>query len=139
MKGEISLYSYQEIADPTKILIQISGYILRTDTHGTQSSQVFLGLPWPLFDRIYNFFALFIHPSLLSMCPNQCNLDLLIISDRSSMPSIDRIESEPMSSSGLILHIQRIMALSLRCMRLRALEAKVSEACNIVLLTHIIE
>ena len=76
---------------------------------------------------------------LRSTCPNHLILLVRSIISRFWIPSIERLESELTSPFALTLQIQRIIARSLRLMRLRvaSVMAQVSAACSITLLTQV--
>ena len=98
--------------------------------------QVSLGLPAPRLPSICISHAVLIAPLELSTCPNQRSLLSLKMRSRSS--SCNSLVLTVATSSGLILQICLIMALSLRCKRYRfvLVSGQVSLAWSMALRTQ---
>ena len=91
-----------------------------------------------LFEIFYGDYVCAVLPVLRSTFPNHLILLVWSTTSKSWMPSFVRKESELTSFFALTLHIQRIMARSLRRRRFSVspFMAQVSAACSITLLTH---
>ena len=97
---------------------------------------VSLGLPYPRLPSICISHAVLIAPLERSTCPNQQSLISLKTRLRSSSFASKSLDLTVATSSGLILQICLIMALSLRCKCCRFVLVQVSLALSMALRTQ---